>query len=65
MQYWSSLQMIVSWIYQEALTLGEEEPSEKNRSKKDAIAVSRVFPTLIMDKIVTLSLVIWGSRSGR
>jgi len=56
--------MIVSWIYQEDQTLMEEEPSEKNRSKKDAIIVSRVFPTPTMEKNVTLLLVIWGSRSG-
>ena len=57
--------MIVSWIYREALTLVEEELSEKNRSKKDATVVSRVILTLIMEKIVILLLVIWGSQSGR
>jgi len=44
--------MIVSWIYQEVQILGEEELLVKNRSKKDVIAVSRVFLTTIMEKIV-------------
>jgi len=49
--------MTVSWIYREVQTLGEEEQLEKNRSKMDVIVDSRVFLTLIMEKIVTL---LWG-----
>ena len=46
------------------LTLGEEEQLEKNRLKMDVIVDSRVFLTLIMEKIVTLLWGIWGFQSG-